>query len=244
MPYEEQRDKEKLRKLYMAYANITRDADKAFFLTVQTIQEAGWGMKESGKNNFSGIKLKDGEDLQEGSLVKTKENFKNFNELESWINAKPQRTFAGYTANNIQDFKQKFVADQKYDATDWFKNFDTVEDGLRGKAVTIEKQYNKSYNATTLQGYIKGLRIGQDNGYAQDTEYKQKLMDIASPKATLLKRILDDNLIETTKQNLKNTRMESFTARQNLIKLTNASPAQMQQYHKGVVDKENNRGIS
>ena len=79
-------------------------------------------------------------------------------------------------------------------------------------------------------------------GYATDSDYFKGVSGVAAGK-TLNNRVLGD-LVETTRQNLKNTRMESFNARENLIKLMNASPAQMEQYHKGVVDRQNNRGTN
>tara|TARA_R100000544_G_C2214575_1_gene53842 strand:+ start:249 stop:1016 length:768 start_codon:yes stop_codon:yes gene_type:complete len=255
MPYEEQRDKEKLRKLYMAYANITRDADKAKFLTAQTIQEAGWGMKESGKNNFSGIKLTSNETENLGSLVETRESFKTFDQLQKWITARPGRTFAGYGPESIHEFSNQFKEDVEQDATDWFKNFNTVEDGLRGKVTLIEKQYSKAYSAKNIDTYLNEVQKIDNAGpvmtdipddrmtrYARDVNYKPKVLGVFNGK-TLNNRVLGD-LVETTRQNLKNTRMESFNARENLIKLMNASPAQMEQYHKGVVDRQNNRGTN
>ena len=255
MPYEEQRDKEKLRKLYMAYANITRDADKAKFLTAQTIQEAGWDMSESGKNNFSGIKLASNEAENLGSLVETRESFKTFDQLQKWITARPGRTFAGYGPESIHEFSNQFKEDVEQDATDWFKNFNTVEDGLRGKVTLIEKQYSKAYNAKNINTYLNELQKIDNAGpvmtdipddriprYARDVNYKPKVLGVFTGK-TLNNRVLGD-LVETTRENLKNTRMESFNARENLIKLMNASPAQMEQYHKGVVDRQNNRGTN
>lgn len=262
MPYEEQRDKEKLRKLYMAYANITRDADKAKFLTAQTIQESGWDMTESGKNNFSGIKLASNEAENLGSLVETTESFKTFDQLQKWITARPGRTFAGYGPESIHKFSNQFKADDAQDATDWFKDFDTVEDGLRAKVLLIEKEYPKAYNAKNINTYLNEVQKIDNAGpvmtdipnyktdikgsgvlrYARDVNYKPKVLGVFTGK-TLNKKVLGD-LVETTRENLKNTRMESFKARENLIKLMNASPAQMEQYHKGVVDRQNNRGTN
>ena len=243
MPYEEQRDKEKLRKLYMAYANITRDADKAKFLTAQTIQEAGWDMSESGKNNFSGVKENN---IKKGSMVKTTEDLKAYthkdkkrilSDKEGLLKLTDDISKRGgsvlYNKNGMPEKNKKgyiFVMDR-------FKDFDTIEESLRSKVEMIERKYNKAYNAKTIEEYTKGLE-----GYATDSDYFKGVSGVATGK-TLNNKVLGD-LVQTTKENLKNTRMQSFKARENLIKLMNASPAQMEQYHKGVVDRQNNRGTN
>lgn len=246
MPYKEQRDKENIRKLYVAYANLTRDADKAKFLTAQTIQEAGWDMAESGKNNFSGIKEND---KTKGSLAKTTESFKTFEQLEKWITARPGRTFAGHGPESIHEFSNQFKTDKIESATDWFKDFDTVEDGLRGKVRLIEKHYSKAYNAKNIDTYLNEVQKIDNAGpvmtdipddrmtrYARDVNYKPKVLGVFTGK-TLNKKVLGD-LVEITRENLKNTRMESFYAQENLSKLANMTPAQAVDYHHGKYDKE------
>tara|TARA_R110001606_G_scaffold330137_1_gene477739 strand:+ start:3201 stop:4283 length:1083 start_codon:yes stop_codon:yes gene_type:complete len=246
-------DREPIRNLYIQLVKHSeiRDAEKAKWLLAQTIQESSWSLDaKTGTNNLWGIKLKNKDAPGDGTLSKSTEEFASFNELKEWISHsdRPERTIAGYNVGNIDKFKNKFKPGTTYSTTDYFANFASHAEGIQGYIDILKNQYKKAWKAKTLDVFLNELQNIDNAGpvmtdipddriprYARDINYKSKVIGVANGP-TMQNKVLS-GLPDMVEKELVNIRKESYLRQENFASLSNATFAQLEDYHHGVMDR-------